>query len=220
MKNRILALALAIMLLCSTFAAFAAKEATVVLPETYRALTVRSATNTSSKPTAYVHDGDDITVLKKGKTWSRIRVEDNNRVGYIKNMYISGAKRPRKTFDWGHVSADYVTAPLRARRSGKSLLLADLRRYAKLQLLSRSRGWYKVRTSSDVTGYVAAKFVTKGARKTAKADLTIREKPNGEEVTMISKGDYVKALAQYGDWTYVHYLDEDVYGYVFAMCLK
>ena len=52
-------------------------------------LHLRKGPGTNYGTNGYVKDGDHVTVLSKGSIWSKVQTS-SDRVGYIKNLYISG----------------------------------------------------------------------------------------------------------------------------------
>ena len=84
--KRLFAFLLALCLLIGTWAAMAES---VKLAYSTGSIYLRTGAGTKYAANGVVKNGDSITVLDKGKVWSRIKTSDD-REGYIKNLYIYG----------------------------------------------------------------------------------------------------------------------------------
>lgn len=130
-------------------------------------LHLRKGPGTNYGTNGYVRNGDYITVLSKGSVWSKVETS-SGRVGYIKNLYISG--NGDKFADGtnyysgsytGYVVTKYSgsTVNLRAGASTSTASMGKLRNGTKVKVLGENGNWYLVETASGTQGYMSKTYI-------------------------------------------------------------
>jgi len=197
-------------------------------------LKVRSGPGTNYSVAGYVQHKQFISVLSRGDTWSKVKVASTGVTGYIKTKYIFGATAGVTVSGGTTVKpsvtvtrpASYDAAAIMTRtafgvvnvRKGAGTNYASagkLSRGDKLYVTGKTGDWYKVQTTSGVTGYVRSDYVSFGvtAKTTGNVNFRkgagtgysiIRELASGASVTLHSV-DGKWAKVSYGGKTgYVH----------------
>ena len=188
---------------------------------------------TSYKP------GTKVTVLQKGASWSRVKVNDAE--GFMATQYLkfstgntgSGASSPNGTLAHGTNPKDTHVRNLRKDPSLDAKVLDCYRNGVKVTILKGGSTWHKVQVEDGKTGYMMAKFLKvtneNGAVQPFKAKLInvnggkivnfrsgpslkssiIRTVPVGTEVTVLEHG---------ADWCKVQ-VGEDI-GYISTWFMK
>ena len=200
-------------------------------------LHLRKGAGTNYGANGYVQDGDTITVLSEGSVWSKVETWDG-RVGYIKNLYISGMGDLYSdgtdyygTRVSGKVTTKYSTSTVNL-RSGASTSTKSIRKLAsgtKVTVLGENGKWYLVTTSDGTQGYISKSLISKsgsGSTTRTPAKVTgsvvnMRKGPGTSYglVTALTKGTKVTVLAKTNSkWWKVKY--SSYTGYMSANYLR
>ncbi|MBQ1257458.1 MAG: SH3 domain-containing protein [Clostridia bacterium] len=137
-------------------------------------LHLRKGPGTNYGTNGYVKDGDHVTVLSKGSIWSKVQTS-SGRVGYIKNLYISGNgdKFADGTNYYGGSYTGYVvtkysgsTVNLRAGASTSTASMGKLKSGTKVKVLGENGSWYLVETASGTQGYMSKTYIKSSTGET------------------------------------------------------
>ena len=230
--KRILVLILLISL-CALVLAGAQAE-TVKLAYKGGSLNLRTGPGTQYGNNGYVYNGDYITVLETGSVWSKVLTSDM-RVGYIKNLYISGngSKYADGTVYYsgkysGTVSTKYADSKvnLRAGASSSAAKITSLKNGTKVSVLGKNGSWYLISTSAGTQGFMHEKYIKSSAASAVSARVTgsavnMRAYPNASSarVTTLIKGTVVKVLdTSNAKWWFVQY--SSYTGFMYSAYLK
>ena len=187
--KKIFALLLA---LCLLIAAWAASAETVKLAHASGKIYLRTGAGTKYKANGTVQSGDSITVLEKGKVWTKIRTADN-REGYIKNLYISGMGKNyadgttyysgSKT---GTVKTKYAssTVNVRAGANKSEARVTTLKSGAKVKVLGKNGSWYLIETAGGTQGYVSSSYIKTSGSSSSSSSKTTTAKVTASAVNM------------------------------------
>ena len=215
---------LAAMLLVAMLVCTAASAETVKLAYGSGSLYLRKGPGKSYGENGTVRDGDYIDVLSEGDVWSKVETDDG-RVGYIKNLYISGIGTDYASgtdyFDSKYTVYTTASVNLRAGASTGTSVIKTLSKGTKLTALGENDGFYLVSTSSGTQGYVSSSYLSRkssgssgssgssssSTKKTTTAYVNMREGGgmSYDVVTVVPKGAKVTVLKQGTYWTQVKY---------------
>ena len=226
---------IAIVMVLSLLMCGLASAETVKLGYTGGSLNLRTKATTNSANNGYVKNGDEITVLEKGSVWSKIKTSDG-RVGYIKNLYISGNGTGYAdgttyyggTYN-GKVKTKYAdsTVNLRAGAGSGYTSIGKIKNGQSLKILGENGSWYLVETTDGTQGFMSKSYVVKsGSTKTVTATVTgsrvnMRAEANSssKRVTTLTKGTKVTVLdSSDSKWWKVQY--STYTGYMYSAYLK
>ena len=234
MKKKI-SVVLAMVLVFATMLPMLASAERVSLAYAGGSLHLRKGPGTNYGTNGYVKNGDYIEVLKKGSVWSKVETS-SGKVGYIKNLYISGIgdKYADGTVYYsgsvtGTVKTKYAgsTVNLRAGASTSTSVMKQLKSGTKVKILGENDNWYLVATANGTQGYMSKNYVSKsGAATTTYATVTgsvvNMRKGAGTQyqiITALTKGTKVRVLSTANkNWWKVSY--GSYTGYMSANYLK
>ena len=128
-------------------------------------LNLREEPGMDGKIITSVKNGEKVTVLQKGKTWSRVTV--NGTEGFMSTKYLSfGAIVPSPTPDAVSGKIAIVNNPkstqvlnLRQSASLDAKVLDYYRNGVKVTILSSGSTWHKVQVEDGKIGYMMAKYL-------------------------------------------------------------
>ena len=169
--KRKLSILLALVFVLSLALPMMAGAETVSLAYKNGSLHLRKGPGTNYGSNGYVKDGDYITVLSKGSVWSKVETSAG-RVGYIKNLYISGNgyNYADGTDYFGGSYTAYVvtkysgsTVNLRAGASTSTASMGKLANGTKVKILGENGNWYLVETASGTQGYMSKNYIKRSA---------------------------------------------------------
>lgn len=186
-------------------------------------LRVRSGPGTSFSIAGYAAHLEPISVLYRGETWSRIKVNRTGKTGYIMTRYIFGytvgvtvpptAEAPAETVS---LPDEYDVASVMTRtafgvvnvRTGAGTQYssaAKLSRGDKLAVTGKSGDWYKVQTAAGKTGYIRADYVSFGVTTQTTGEVNFRKGPGTGYgiIRELSKGTSVIVHSVDGRWAKV-----------------
>ena len=173
-------------------------------------------------------------MLESGSVWSKVLTYDM-RVGYIKNLYISGngSKYADGTVYYstkhsGTVSTKYADSKvnLRAGAGSSTAVITSLKNATKVSVLGKNGSWYLISTASGMQGFMHEKYIKTSASSTVNARVTgsavnMRYSPSASSgrVTTLIKGTVVKVLdTSNSKWWLVQY--SSYTGYMYSAYLK
>lgn len=144
-------------------------------------LNLRTGAGTNYPNNGYVFNGDSITVLSKGSSWSKIETADG-RVGYIKNLYISGngSKYADGTTYYsksytGKIVTKYSGSKvnLRAGASTSTVSMESVKSGDSVKVLGKNGNWYLIETKKGTQGYISSSYVSTSASKTTETTAKV-----------------------------------------------
>lgn len=196
--------------LCMTMLAGYALADTVSLAYSTGSLHLRKGPGTNYKSVCILHDGDYITVEKRGSVWTKVRTADD-KVGYIKNLYIDdGNKKYAAGVTYVDEYTVYTTTKVNF-RSGAGTCTKSMKvlsKGTKLTVLGTNGDWLLVKTSNGTQGFVHKNYVSKKKNSGSLGTMTVKASavhlradgstkakiittvPHGAEVEVIKKGNY------------------------------
>lgn len=209
--KKILGLFLALILALSMYLPITAAAEKVKTEYVDGSLVVREGPSTSTGKAGWVKNGQEITVLSRGKTWSKIKVDSTGKVGYIKTKYIVGnassSTKVPDEYTIGRVQTKYASSTVNVRKGAgtKYGIVTALKNGAKVYILAESGNWYKVQTSSGLTGWMSKNYVTVGVSEKTNANVNLRKGAGTGYgvIKVVARGTTVTALAVDGNWTKV-----------------
>ena len=179
MKRKLTVLIALIALIALMIPVFASAE-TVCMATSGGSLKLRKGPGTNYGVGGYVMDGDKITVLSKGSVWSKVE-NASGKVGYIKNLYISGNGKnyadgttyfsSRYT---GTVTTKYSgsNVNLRAGASTSTAAMSKLKSGTKVTVLGENGSFYLI-SKNGTEGFIHKNYIKKsGGSTTTKATVT------------------------------------------------
>ena len=182
-------------------------------------LYVRKGPSTSYDAAGVVKHGTAITVLKKGSTWSLIKISGSGLMGYIKNAYINTSSSSSSSSSTstssgsgnlksGKYTAGTVTGSSVNLRKGPGTgyaVITSLAKGTKLMILGSSGNWYKVSTMGGKTGYMSKTYVASYFTAKTTANLNLRSGPGTgySKLGTYAKGSSITVYSVNGNWAYV-----------------
>lgn len=196
---------------------------TVKTPASDGSMNVRKGPGVGYEVVTWVKNGQKVTVLESGKSWTKIKVDKSGKVGYIKTSALSdAAPAPEASCTLGSVATRYASSNVNVRKGPgtKYEVLFSISRNAKLEILGEEGNWYLVRTENGKTGYISKSYVSGGIRKTTTANVHLRADASAKSasLTVLAKGTKVTATSVTGSWTKI--LLNGQLGYVYSKYLK
>ena len=205
--KKILMLVLLAALLLPVFA----QAATVKTQYSDGSLVVRSGPGTGYEPASWVKNGQSITVLEQGSTWSKIKVDSNGKTGYIKTKSIADASvapdNDMLAYELGTVTTRYASSRVNLRKGPGTAygVVTGLGRGTRLFIKETQGNWYRVHTVTGTEGWISKTYVADGIAAETTANVNLRKGPgtgNGV-IKVIPNGTECRAIAVEGDWTKV-----------------
>ncbi|WP_346939707.1 SH3 domain-containing protein [uncultured Clostridium sp.] len=133
---------------------------------TATALNVRSAGNTSSRIIGSLSKNAKVQIISTSNGWHKIKY--NNTTGFVSAEYINTSSSNSNSGNGntnnnnsnssdGTVNADALNVRSGASTSNK--IIGSLGKNAKVQIISTSNGWHKIKYNNTV-GFVSAEYIT------------------------------------------------------------
>lgn len=210
--KRISILVMAMLLVAAMFLPTMALAETVKTQYSDGSLVVRGGPGTNYEPASWVKNGQSITVLEKGDTWSKIRVDSTGKTGYIKTRYIAGSSSALPdgnmlAYELGTVTTRYASSRVNLRKGAGTGygVVTSLGRGTELVIKDEQGNWYKVVTMQGTEGWISKNYVADGvsAKTTANVNLRKGAGTSNSVIKVLAKGTGVTALAVDGNWTKV-----------------
>lgn len=188
-----------------------AMAATVKTEYADGSLVVRSGPGTKYTPASWVKNGQEISVLEQGTTWSKIKVASSGKTGYIKTKYIAGeSSEPGDDlfpYELGTVTTKYAASRVNLRKgAGTGYGVKErLGRGTRLFIKGEQGNWYKVTTVTGTEGWISKNYVAEGIAAEATANVNLRKGAGTgySVIKVVPKGTDCRALEVDGDWTKV-----------------
>lgn len=158
-------------LLTGAFTGYAYAEGTKVGVIKCEVINVREARSTSSELVGMIEKGTQVTVLQESGDWCKIKF--NSVSGWVKGQYLTIKSTPTKN-ETAQAKTTAQTSVQSAAKSGTitgdvvnlrnspdttAKILDKLQQKDSVKVLNYSDGWYKVRTSGGVTGWVYKQYI-------------------------------------------------------------
>ena len=193
MKNKaskILAILMAVMLMLPAFAC----AETVSLAYSDGALNLRKGPGTDYASLGTVHNGDHITIVQSGDVWSKVKT-DSGKVGYIKNLYISGSDKnyaSGTSYVSGYTAYTTANVNFRSGASTSTSVMGVLSKGTKVTVLGENGGFYLVKNSAGTQGFVSKSYVSR-SKPSGSSSSSSSSSSSGK--TMIVTASYVNMRA-------------------------
>jgi cell wall-associated NlpC family hydrolase len=131
---------------------------------------VRKSASTSSDVIAQVKKNVQVKVIDSSKDWYKVSI--SGETGWIKKSLVA-----IKSTSLGTATVTVSVLNVRSKTSISSKKVAELSKYDKVTLLSKSGTWSKVKTPKGKIGYVSSKYITtkKISRGVGVSDLSAAE---------------------------------------------
>ena len=151
-----LVLCLAVVLPC--ISASAAEEKTKV---TAQLLRLRATPSAKGRVIDAYPKGTEVTILKKGSEWTKVRVR--NKTGYMQTKFLAYSRGSSSSGSGGSGSTMYVMKDcrlyLRAEPDSNSEILGTYRGGTAVTVLKKGKYWYKV-SVKGLEGYMGKEYLT------------------------------------------------------------
>ena len=207
-----------------------------------RAMTIREKKSTSAKKLGSVEEGEFISIIDYGETWTKI--EKDGKAGYVltKNVVdLALAEGYNDAADAQYLGVATKELTIREKQSKSALKMQTLSEGETVYILELGKEWHKV-VKNGVQGYVLADPITglEGAHEgievpdqfisapafeavySAMADVNLsirRDKDeNSRLMGTVYKNEYVDVMSTDGQWAHVR--KDDAEGYVRADHLR
>ncbi len=214
-----------------------ASAASVKLAVKGGSICLRTGPGGSYSVRAYLKDGQKITVLSTGSSWSKVKTS-TGKEGYIKNLYISGIGKlyaDGTTYVANKYKAVVKTSDnskitMRAGASSSTGNVGTVKSGSTVTVLGSNGSWTLISTSSGTQGFINTKFLSDNNNKSSAKNNTatvnasglyMRKGPavtydiitcvkRGGKVTVLSKANRKWWLVSYGKYS----------GYMYSGYLK
>lgn len=162
---------------------------------------LRSDSNTSGNVIGTLQKGDKLDILTQGENWYKVKTSDGT-VGWVSKDFVSltGAVNTDTSSTAGIVTGSNVN--LRSDSSLSSKIIGTLQKNNNLEILAQSDNWYKIKTSSNVIGWVSKDFISLTQDNSRNSDRKLSSR--SETTRVSSEHDEIVAYAkQFLDVRYV-----------------
>ncbi|WP_054199267.1 SH3 domain-containing protein [Clostridium baratii] len=201
------------------------------------ALNVRSGASTSSSVIGSLNRGAKVEIVSTSNGWHKIKFK--NGYGYVSADYIKvdssntskpeskPEQKPEATTKTGTVNASSLN--VRSGASTKNSVIGSLSRGAKVEIVSTSNGWHKIKFKNGY-GYVSADYIKVNGSSTSNNNssvserigkvnasaLNVRSNPSirNSVIGSLSRGSKVTVVSTSNGWHKIKY--KNGYGYVSA----
>ena len=200
-------------------------------------LNVRSGASTSSSVIGSLNRGAKVEIVSTSNGWHKIKFK--NGYGYVSADYIKvdssntskpeskPEQKPEATTKTGTVNASSLN--VRSGASTKNSVIGSLNRGAKVEIVSTSNGWHKIKFKNGY-GYVSADYIKVNGSSTSNNNssvserigkvnasaLNVRSNPSirNSVIGSLSRGSKVTVVSTSNGWHKIKY--KNGYGYVSA----
>ena len=200
-------------------------------------LNVRSGASTSSSVIGSLNRGAKVEIVSTSNGWHKIKFK--NGYGYVSADYIKvdssntskpeskPEQKPEATTKTGTVNASSLN--VRSGASTKNSVIGSLSRGAKVEIVSTSNGWHKIKFKNGY-GYVSADYIKVNGSSTSNNNssvserigkvnasaLNVRSNPSirNSVIGSLSRGSKVTVVSTSNGWHKIKY--KNGYGYVSA----
>ncbi|MFC4780420.1 SH3 domain-containing protein [Eubacterium multiforme] len=222
-------------------------------------LTVRKDSSTSSKSIGYLKNGEKLQIVSKSGSWYKIKYKGS--YGYVYGEYVkvtneSSSKpenkpsskpenKPSESIKEGKVVNITTSLTVRKDSSTSSKSLGYLKNGEKLEIVSKSGSWYKIKYKGSY-GYVYGEYVKVTNESSSKPEnkpsskpenkpsesikegkvvnittsLTVRKdsSTNSKSLGYLKNGEKLEIVSKSGSWYKIKY--KGSYGYVYGEYVK
>ena len=183
-------------------------------------LNLRSGPGKSYSVKGYVHHGDKVTPISSDGEWSKVKVQDSGKTGWIKTKYFDGTTKDLGTGSKTVKVSSGSNLNLRSGPGTSYSVKGTVKNGASVKVLNPEDNWVKVTVSSSgKTGWIMAKYIgassgssgggssssgsgTSNVYRVTGASLNVRKGAGtsyGKGATL-SAGDAFKVLGSSGNW--------------------
>ncbi len=125
-------------------------------------LNVRSGASTSHSVVAKVYKNDKVELLSSSNGWYKIKLS-NGQIGWASGDYISKSSNPDSGGQTGYGFITTSTLNVRSGASTSHSVVAKVYKNDKVELLSSSNGWYKIKLSNGQIGWASGDYISKSS---------------------------------------------------------
>ena len=155
--GRFLCLVLCLAVVLSCVAVSSAEEKTKI---TAKLLRLRATPSAKGRVIDAYPKGTEVTILKKGTEWTKVRVR--NKTGYMQTKFLAYSKGSSSSGSGGSGSTMYVMKDcwlyLRAEPDSSSEILGTFRGGTAVTVLSKGKYWYRV-SVKGLEGYMGKEYL-------------------------------------------------------------
>jgi spore germination protein YaaH len=197
------------------------QEAELTGEVTASSLRIRSKPTTSSTTIGYLSQKEQVSIVGVQDGWYRIALDDG-KFGYVSAEYIR-ILDPSETLQTGYATGDRVR--VRSAPSMNAEILTHVNKGDSFTITGKLKdGWYPVKLSGGITGYISADYVTLEApaiNRTGYATgdrVRVRSTPSTSAaiLTHVNKGDSFTVTGQVKNGWYPIKLSGGITGYLSA----
>ncbi|MDP4091837.1 MAG: SH3 domain-containing C40 family peptidase [Bacillota bacterium] len=193
------AVTLIIIVFCSGFAFADENKVGTVTCDT---LNMRETPDTSSKILLKLQQGNQVSIKDTSKDWYKVTYD--NVTGWVSSDYVSIKDT---TIGTGTVTGSVVN--VRQSADASSAILAKVEKGNTVSIYARADGWYKVKTSEGVVGWVSSDYVSlrdaNASRSAADVISSAESNGSGTDKTDGSKAaDLIEYAKKYVGSPYVY----------------
>lgn len=200
-------------------AALAASKSVYISSTGSGTMNVRSGPGKGYSVKGYVHHKDTVDVLDKSGEWSKVRVNDNGVVGWIKTKYIDGTTKDLGTGSKTVRVSSGSNLNLRTGPGTSYSIKGQVKNGASVKVLNTEDDWVKVTVhSTGKTGWIMAKYIggaSSGSSSSSStpaysgkvyrvtgSTLNVRSGAGTgySKIATLYAGDGVKVLESSGNW--------------------
>ncbi|MEG0854849.1 MAG: SH3 domain-containing protein [Terrisporobacter sp.] len=187
------------------------------------AVNFRSGPSTNYSSLGKLNKGDKVKYISESGSW--IKVKYNNTTGYVYGSYVSEAIQ---STDTKYVSATSLN--FRSGASTSSSIIGSLSKGTKVEVLSESNGWSKIKYNGQI-GYVSSKYLvdkvtdsdsstTTTTKYVSATSLNFRSgaSTTSSIIGKLSNGTKVEVLSESNGWSKIKYNGQ--IGYVSSQYLS
>ncbi|WP_346931059.1 SH3 domain-containing protein [Clostridium sp.] len=149
-------------------------------------LNIRSNHNTSSSIIGKINYNTKVSILEISNGWYKIKY--NNTAGWISGEYVKldSNSNTVQTSNTGIVTATALN--VRSAGNTSSRIIGSLSKNAKVQIISTSNGWHKIKYN-NTTGFVSAEYInTSSSNSNSGNGNTNNNNSNSSDSTVKSNG--------------------------------
>lgn len=203
--TRILLCALVLSLALSATAYAAVSYGVIKTVNKESSVNLRSGAGTRYPIVGWGYYGDELQIIKDGRTWDRVRLLKNGTSGYMFDKYVIKLITGSDVSNWGdmaHVKTKYASSTVNLRKGPgtKYDTVGKLNSNDKLAVLDKVGSWYYVQVvPTRKSGYIHKNYLTNGVAAVTNADVNLRKKgsnsgavirtvPLGTDITVLTVG--------------------------------
>jgi cell wall-associated NlpC family hydrolase len=142
---------------------------------------IREKSSTDAKVITTLKKGTHVSVITTSGDWSKVKY--NRITGWVLSGLMSTSKTSRSASVTGTVTAE--TLNVRSKAVLSSSLVDKLKRGEKVNILQKSNGWLKIKSSDGKTGWVSSKYISTKSVNSSKSKTS-----RGGDVGRSSKDEY------------------------------